>query len=97
MSPELHILAGSEETGAYIVSDGGKNIFVTGQPEYDASTLANEYSRDIAKGISPSVPKNYFLDDDPRKTPVSRWIASSNLLFGNWLNYFVYQITPYNF
>lgn len=95
--PELEILAESDEAGAYIISDGGKNIFVNGHPEYDRTRLAEEYIRDTDKGLSPDIPKNYFPDDDPGNEPVSRWISTSNLLFSNWLNYFVYQVTPYEF
>ena len=73
------------------------NIFVNGHPEYDLYRLAEEYIRDTDKGISPDIPKNYFPDDDPDKEPESRWISASSLLFSNWLNYFVYQITPYEF
>jgi homoserine O-succinyltransferase len=94
---ELSIIAESDETGVYIVSDGGKNIFVNGHPEYDLYRLAEEYIRDTDKGISPDIPKNYYPDDDPDKEPESRWISASSLLFSNWLNYFVYQITPFEF
>ena len=94
---ELDIIASSEEAGPYIISDGGKNIFVNGHPEYDLCRLAEEYIRDTEKSISPDIPKNYFPDDDPSKEPISRWLAVSNLLFSNWLNYYVYQITPYEF
>ena len=94
---ELDIIASSEEAGPYIISDGGKNIFVNGHPEYDLYRLAEEYIRDTDKSISPDIPKNYFPDDDPSKEPISRWLAVSNLLFSNWLNYYVYQITPYEF
>jgi homoserine O-succinyltransferase len=94
---ELEILAESEEAGVYIVfTKGGRRIFVTGHSEYDADTLANEYKRDVEKGISPEVPKHYFPNDDPSKPPVVRWRSHANLLFSNWLNYFVYQITPYD-
>ena len=94
---KLTIVAESEETGAYIVVDDAGNVFVNGHPEYDLYRLAEEYIRDTDKGLSPDVPKNYFPDDDPDKEPVSRWLSTSNLLFSNWLNYFVYQITPYEF
>ena len=94
---ELSIIAESDETGAYIITDGGKNIFVNGHPEYDLYRLAEEYIRDTDKGLSPDVPVNYFPADDPDREPVSRWISASSLLFSNWLNYFVYQITPYEF
>lgn len=94
---ELSVIAEGAETGAYIISDGGKNIFVNGHPEYDLYRLAEEYIRDTDKGLEPDIPVNYFPDDDPAKEPVSRWISASSLLFSNWLNYFVYQITPYEF
>ncbi len=96
-NPELTILADSEITGPYIISDGGSNIFVNGHPEYDLYRLAEEYIRDTDAGLDPDIPVNYFPDDDPDNEPVSRWISASSLLFSNWLNYFVYQITPYKF
>ena len=95
--PELTILARSESTGAYIVaSDDKRLVFVTGHPEYDPDTLLQEYIRDSAAGLTPTVPINYFPDDDPSKPPLVRWRSHGNLLFTNWLNYFVYQTTPYN-
>lgn len=94
---ELEILAESDEAGVYIVfSAGGRRIFVTGHAEYDATTLHEEYMRDLSKGLDINVPKNYYPDDDPTKPPVVRWRSHANLLFSNWLNYFVYQITPYD-
>ena len=94
---ELEILAESEEAGVYIVfTKGGRRIFVTGHAEYDADTLAQEYMRDLQKGKNPDIPKHYFPDDDPSKPPVVRWRSHASLLFSNWLNYFVYQITPYD-
>lgn len=94
---ELEILADSEEAGVYIVfSKGGRRIFITGHSEYDANTLADEYNRDLQKGINPKIPKNYFPDDNPKKAPIVRWKSHASLLFSNWLNYFVYQITPYD-
>ncbi|MEE0945031.1 MAG: homoserine O-succinyltransferase [Clostridia bacterium] len=94
---ELEILSESDEAGVYIVfTKGGRRIFVTGHSEYDADTLANEYIRDVGKGINPEIPKNYFPDDNPNKKPIVRWRSHANLLFTNWLNYFVYQITPYD-
>lgn len=93
--PELEIIADSNEAGAYIISDGS-NFFVTGHPEYDTETLEYEYLRDKEKGLNPKIPANYFLNDDPDKEVESNWISYSNLLFSNWLNYFVYQVTPYN-
>jgi len=94
---ELEILAESEDAGVYIVfTKGGRRIFVTGHSEYDADTLLNEYLRDVEKGINPDVPENYFPGDNPKKKPIVKWRSHANLLFSNWLNYFVYQITPYN-
>jgi len=93
----LHIISESEEAGIYIVVDGsGKQIFVTGHSEYDPLTLKEEYERDLAKGMNPIVPRNYFPDDDPSRAPNVSWRSHANLLFSNWLNYYVYQVTPYN-
>ena len=95
--PELKILASSEEAGVYLVMNGqGRHIFVTGHSEYDADTLQREYLRDKKLGLPIQVPVNYFPDDDPAKSPMVRWRAHANLLFSNWLNYFVYQTTPYD-
>lgn len=95
--PELKILASSDEAGIYAcMTAEGKQIFVTGHSEYDSDTLAREYFRDKEKGLDIQVPKNYFPDDDPTKPPVVKWRAHANLLFSNWLNYFVYQTTPYD-
>lgn len=95
--PELKILASSKEAGLYIVStENGKQIFVTGHSEYDADTLKNEYFRDVEAGINPEIPKDYFPDDDITKEPVMQWRSHANLLYTNWLNYFVYQTTPYD-
>lgn len=94
--PELEILSESEEAGVYIVaSRDGRQIFVTGHSEYDPETLKLEYERDVARGLDIDIPKNYFPDDDPKKQPRSCWRAHGNLLFSNWLNYYVYQETPY--
>lgn len=94
---DLEILADSEEAGVYIVfTKGGRRIFVMGHSEYDATTLQEEYFRDVERGLNPEIPKHYFLDDDPAKKPVVRWRSHAYLLFSNWLNYFVYQITPYD-
>ena len=92
----LEIVSESEITGPYlIIGDGGKNIFVTGHPEYDTMTLDQEYKRDLAKGINPNIPCNYYPDDDPTKKPIKSWRCHANMLYFNWLNYYVYQITPY--
>lgn len=94
--PGLVILSESEEAGVYIAaSSDGKQIFVTGHSEYDSTSLKWEYDRDVAKGLRIHVPRNYYPKDDPSKQPVSTWRAHANLLFSNWLNYFVYQATPY--
>ncbi|WP_121614327.1 homoserine O-acetyltransferase MetA [Mesobacillus foraminis] len=94
--PELEILSDSEEAGVYIVaSKDGRQIFVTGHSEYDPLTLKLEFDRDLAAGLNTAVPKNYFPNDDQTKTPVQRWKSHGNLLFANWLNYHVYQETPY--
>ncbi len=93
----LKILASSEECGVYAVSSkGGRQIFITGHSEYDADTLKKEYLRDKNLGLSIDVPVNYFTDDDDAKEPIVRWRGHANLLFSNWLNYFVYQTTPYD-
>ncbi len=93
----LEVLAESKEAGVYIVfTKGGRKIFVMGHSEYDANTLRDEYFRDLERGLNPTVPKNYFPNDDPTKKPIVRWRSHANLLFSNWLNYFVYQITPYD-
>ena len=94
--PALKILAESEEAGVYAVSDdGGRQIFIMGHSEYDTNTLRDEYLRDKQAGLSPALPKNYFPGDDDSRAPVCTWRSSANLLFSNWLNYFVYQATPY--
>ena len=95
--PELEVMATSEEAGVYLVaSRDGKNVFVTGHSEYDSDTLHNEYMRDKNRGLDTQIPKNYYRDDNPENPPVVRWRSHSNLLFVNWLNYHVYQITPYD-
>ena len=95
--PELKILASSDEAGVYAVAtERGQQIFITGHSEYDADTLKKEYLRDKNAGLPIEVPKNYFPDDDDTKEPIVRWRSHANLIYSNWLNYFVYQITPYN-
>ena len=94
---DLKILASSKEAGIYAVATkGGKQIFVTGHSEYDAGTLKAEYLRDLNEGKPISIPKNYFPDDNPEKEPLVTWRAHANLIYTNWLNYFVYQTTPYD-
>lgn len=95
--PKLRILAESQEVGPHIIStENGRQIFILGHQEYDKDTLAGEYFRDVKKGLDIGVPSNYFLDDDPEKEILFRWRAHANLLFSNWLNYYVYQATPYD-
>ena len=95
--PELKILAESDEAGVYAISThGGRQIFITGHSEYDPDTLEKEYLRDKNAGLPIEVPKNYYPNDDDTKPPRVTWRAHASLLFSNWLNYFVYQTTPYN-
>ena len=94
--PEIKILAESEEAGLYAMcTEGGKQVFITGHSEYDRETLQLEYLRDKNLGLPIDVPKNYFPDDDDTKEPVVRWRGHAHLLYSNWLNYLVYQSTPY--
>ena len=94
---KLEILAVSREAGVYLVANrNGRQFFATGHCEYDRNTLAKEYIRDLKKQIPISVPKNYFPDDNPEKAPVMKWRSPASLLFSNWLNYYVYQQTPYD-
>jgi homoserine O-succinyltransferase len=94
---DLALLAVSDEAGVYMAATkDGKHVFVTGHSEYDADTLKLEYERDIAKGLPVPVPANYFPDDDASMEPIVRWRAHANLLFANWLNYHVYQETPFD-
>ncbi|MEN3753223.1 homoserine O-acetyltransferase MetA [Mangrovibacter yixingensis] len=94
---DLDIFAESEGGDAYLFASRDKRLaFVTGHPEYDATTLANEYFRDIEAGIAPVIPHNYFPNNDPQNPPRATWRSHGNLLITNWLNYFVYQITPYD-
>lgn len=95
--PELEILSESEQAGLYIAATKDfRQIFVTGHPEYDPLTLKSEYDRDTNKGLDITTPKNYFPGDDTSKPPLVRWRSHANLLYSNWLNYHVYQETPYN-
>ena len=95
--PEVKILASSDEAGVFAISTRkGRQIFITGHPEYDADTLNKEYLRDLAAGKPIDLPKNYFPQDDPSQTPPATWRSSANLLYSNWLNYFVYQTTPFH-
>ena len=95
--PELKILASSKEAGIYaLMNKEGRQIFVTGHSEYDPETLQNEYLRDKGLGLPITVPENYYPNDDDTQPPLVRWRGHGNLLFSNWLNYFVYQTTPYD-
>ena len=93
----LKILAESVQAGVYAVStSGGRQIFITGHSEYDALTLDTEYRRDLKAGRNPKIPENYYFEDDPSRSPNMRWRSHAHLQFANWLNYFVYQETPYD-
>lgn len=94
---EIHLLAESDEAGVYLVSSkDGRHIFVTGHSEYDPLTLKSEYDRDVSRGLPIHIPRNYYPGDDPSATPQVRWRGHAHLLFANWLNYYVYQVTPYD-
>ena len=96
-NPRLKILASSDKAGVHIVADkSGRQYFITGHSEYDRDTIANEYFRDINKGLEIALPENYFPHDDATKTPLYTWRCHANLMFSNWLNYCVYQSTPYD-
>ena len=93
---ELKVLAESPQAGVYLaIAEGGRKIFVTGHPEYDRYSLNNEYIRDLNKGLPIQIPYNYYPDDDPGARPLLQWRSHSNNLYSNWLNYYVYQVTPY--
>ena len=90
-------MAVSDEAGVYAAgNESGSRFFITGHSEYDAGTLDAEYHRDLERGLNPKVPKHYYPDDNPENQPVLRWRAHSTLLFTNWLNYYVYQTTPFD-
>ncbi len=94
---QLKVMAVSEQAGVYAVcSEDSKQFFITGHSEYDADTLASEYFRDVGRGLEPNLPINYFPDDDPAKPPMMKWRSHATLLYTNWLNYFVYQTTPFD-
>ena len=94
---DLILVSESEEAGVYIAATKNKkHVFVTGHSEYDPLTLRDEYLRDLQKGVRIDIPKNYFPNNDPQQMPKHRWKSHGNLLFGNWLNYYVYQETPFN-
>ena len=95
--PDLELIAVSDEAGVYIAkSTDSRNFFVFGHPEYDTDTLMKEYERDIAQGMDMPLPRHYFPGDDPTRTPHATWRAHAQLLYTNWLNYYVYQTTPYD-
>ena len=95
--PKLVLIADSDIAGPYIwASKNGRHLFVTGHSEYEPNCLKDEYQRDLEAGIKPEIPKNYFPNDDPEKDPIVTWKSHGNLLFNNWLNYHVYQLTPYD-
>lgn len=95
--PQLEVLAESVDAGAYLIlSQNNRNLFVTGHPEYQKETLDEEYRRDLNQGLTPKIPSHYYRFDDPAKTIVARWHSHGSLLISNWLNYYVYQLTPYD-
>lgn len=96
-NPRLHIVAESKDAGiGIVISEKAGQVFVTGHLEYEAGTLAYEYDRDLKKGLNPHIPSNYFPNDDPHNDPIVNWRGHATLLFSNWLNYYVYQRTPYD-
>lgn len=93
---DLTILADSDEVGPFLVmAEEGRKIFLIGHPEYDVTRLDNEYKRDMGKGLNPDIPENYYENDNPKNRPVKSWRCHGNTLYTNWLNYYVYQLTPY--
>jgi len=96
-NPELEVIAASEVAGSYIIARrDGRQLFVTGHSEYEPLCLKDEYERDLAAGLQPALPEHYFPNDDPSKPPRVTWKSHGNLLFSNWLNYYVYQLTPFD-
>lgn len=94
---DLTILSESKEAGLYMMTArGGREFYLTGHPEYSPDTLDNEYKRDLGKGLPIDMPRHYYIDDDPSKGPLVRWRSHANLFYNNWINYFVYQLTPYD-
>jgi homoserine O-succinyltransferase len=94
---EIQILSESDDAGIYMVGAlDGRHIFITGHSEYDPLTLKGEYERDVKKGLPINIPRNYFPNDDPSQPPLVRWHGHASLLFANWLNYYVYQVTPFD-
>ena len=92
----LMVMAESDEAGIFLCMDRKKRrIFVMGHPEYDRITLDKEYKRDLGKGLNPEIPKNYYPDNDPKNEPLLSWRGHANTLYTNWVNYYVYQVTPY--
>lgn len=95
--PNLRLLSESDDSGVFAATDmKGRKIFITGHPEYDPNTIKKEYFRDLSKGINVSIPKNYFPEDDSSKEPIVKWRSTAYLMFSNWLNYYVYQDTPFD-
>lgn len=96
-NPDLELVAVSDEAGVYIAkSADSRNFFVFGHPEYDADTLGREFTRDVGRGLNPNLPRHYYPNDDPEQRPVNTWRSCAQLLYTNWLNYYVYQTTPYD-
>ena len=96
-NPELTLLSESAESGVYMVmARNGREFYITGHSEYSPLTLDGEYKRDVDKGLEITIPRNYYRDNNPENEPLVRWRSHANLLFSNWLNYFVYQETPYD-
>ena len=94
---DLTVLAESDDAGVFLaIAEEGKKIFITGHPEYDRYTLNNEYFRDLNKGLPIQIPHNYYPEDNPENKPLLQWRSHSNNLYSDWINYYVYQVTPYD-